>query len=1425
MRISTRTSNTAFPVSCQTIANNISKATIQQREPRHLMRWFSFLLVSALMMFSGVIKAQQVIGSFPTMDGGFENQTPGAVTLVSSVPTGTQRTDWTINTAANVSGTGVFTGTGGRSGPKYVTYGSTGTTARRLQSPTATPTGAIVNATAYTVQYYYRTPGAVAATNGQRGISPDGTAQPGTYSATAMAATSGTWSLIQVSQTSGSSAANPKYGIGIIRFNTVSTVDIDVDDFVIYAGAADNTAANSAGTVTVNNPTLNSLDVSWVSASGGVDGGGYVVVRYATLPNADNDPNQRGIYAVGNTTTNGTGSLTGTIVYIGTGNSFTDGSLASNTSYYYKVYTVDKAFNYAAESEGNNTTTAPATNYTLTYTAGPNGSISGTSPQTVASGANGTAVTAVANTCYHFVDWSDASTQNPRTDLNVTGDITVTANFAANGPYTFTYTAGANGSVTGTSPQTGIACGGSGTAVSAVANTGYHFVNWSDASTQNPRTDINAAGDITVTANFAINTYTLTYTAGANGSISGTSPQTVNHGADGTAVTAVANSCYHFVDWSDASTQNPRTDLAVTGDITVTANFAADVVAAPSGSASQSFCGSATVADLVATGSGVQWYDADLPGGVLLSSGTALVNGNHYFASQTVSGCASTSRLDVTATVMAFAPAPTVTGPICPGATVVSGTSTEADGTVINVVVNNIPMGSTTVTGGAWTMTGIDGGQVTPGVGVYATTFIPGMCVSNSSNVVTVSNNVTAGTISGSSTACFNSVTSYTTDGTPGGTWSITNGSGTATVNASNGDVTGTGQGSVTLTYTVNSGCGSPVASNKSLTITGIDYANLQWPPTATITEGGTYTAYGQVYETGVTEPAGQGAGIDVEFGYNNANTNPSGWSNWVAATYNNSSGNNDEYMATSGAALTAGTYYYTFRYRLTGCTGWVYGGINATNDGNFWDGVTFKSGVLTVNAAPPVTYTVTYDGNGNDGGTAPVDGSSPYVTGSTVTVLGAGSLTRTGYTFNNWNTASDGSGTSYAPAATFTITSNTTLYAQWTLIPPVTYTMTYDGNGNDGGTAPVDPNSPYISGAAVTVLGQGTLTRTGYTFNGWNTTSDGSGTSYAPATSFIISANTILYAQWTLIPPVTYTVTYDGNGSDGGTAPVDGSSPYVTGSTVTVLGQGSLTRTGYTFNNWNTASDGSGTSYAPAATFTITSNTTLYAQWTLIPPVTYTLTYTAGPNGSITGTSPQTVVSGGSGTPVTAVANAGYHFVNWSDASTSNPRTDVNVTADITVTANFATDCTGAPTVDPITGTTTLCAGSTSQLTSSPTGGVWSSDNAGIASVDVNGLVTAISAGTTTVHYAVTNLCGTTTVNATITVGANPIVITSVAKNASMTNVLGTGGVTTFPAGCTYLWNTGETGNYIKDKTPGTYTVTITAPNGCVKTKSITIN
>ena len=219
----------------------------------------------------------------------------------------------------------------------------------------------------------------------------------------------------------------------------------------------------------------------------------------------------------------------------------------------------------------NVTATFAITSYTLTYTAGTNGAITGISPQMVAHGGNGSLVTAVPNTGYHFVSWSDGILTAARTDTNVTTDITVSATFAINS-YTLTYTAGANGSITGPTPQT-VNHGANGTAVTAVPSTGYHFVSWSDGILTAARTDTNVTANISVTANFAITTYTLTYTAGANGTITGASTQTVDHGGSGTQVTAVPNAGYHFASWSDGVLTAARTDANVTSDITVTANF------------------------------------------------------------------------------------------------------------------------------------------------------------------------------------------------------------------------------------------------------------------------------------------------------------------------------------------------------------------------------------------------------------------------------------------------------------------------------------------------------------------------------------------------------------------------------------------------------------------------------------------------------------------------------------------------------------------------------------------------------------------------------------------------------------------------------------------------------------------------------------
>jgi uncharacterized repeat protein (TIGR02543 family) len=145
--------------------------------------------------------------------------------------------------------------------------------------------------------------------------------------------------------------------------------------------------------------------------------------------------------------------------------------------------------------------------YDLTYTAGANGSISGAVEQTVEHGGNGTAVTAEPNLGYHFVRWSDGSTANPRTDTNVTSDISVTAEFATN-KYTVTF----KDRDTVLNTET-VEHGKGAAAPENPTREGYTFSGWDKDFT-------NVTSDLVVTAWWTANIYTVTFDA-----LGGTDPE------------------------------------------------------------------------------------------------------------------------------------------------------------------------------------------------------------------------------------------------------------------------------------------------------------------------------------------------------------------------------------------------------------------------------------------------------------------------------------------------------------------------------------------------------------------------------------------------------------------------------------------------------------------------------------------------------------------------------------------------------------------------------------------------------------------------------------------------------------------------------------------------------------------------------------
>jgi len=155
--------------------------------------------------------------------------------------------------------------------------------------------------------------------------------------------------------------------------------------------------------------------------------------------------------------------------------------------------------------------------------------------------------------------------------------------------------------------------------------------------------------------------------------------------------------------------------------------------------------------------------------------------------------------------------------------------------------------------------------------------------------------------------------------------------------------------------------------------------------------------------------------------------------------------------------------------------------------------------------------YPVTYNGNNNDVGSAPANQTKGQGIDLTL-ASNSGNLARSGFAFAGWNTAANGSGTDYAAAATYNTDAPLTLFAKWTAA--TTYNITYNGNGNTGGTAPV--NQIKVQGVDITLASNsGNLVKLGKTFGGWNTAANGLGTDYAVGATYNIDASVTLYAKW----------------------------------------------------------------------------------------------------------------------------------------------------------------------------------------------------------------------------------------------------------------------------------------------------------------------
>lgn len=339
---------------------------------------------------------------------------------------------------------------------------------------------------------------------------------------------------------------------------------------------------------------------------------------------------------------------------------------------------------------------------------------------------------------------------------------------------------------------------------------------------------------------------------------------------------------------------------------------------------------------------------------------------------------------------------------------------------------------------------------------------------------------------------------------------------------------------------------------------------------------------------------------------------------------------------ATGGSTATMTMTYGTAK-NLTAngfyCTGCKYVNWNTKADGSGTSysnqqsvkNLTTGGGTISLYARwTPNKLTVTYNANGGS-----LDSSSYYLSSGniyanstrepasliwTYNVAKANGLHnastfglyKTGYTFNQWQTSASGGKVFDQNDSTLKPTDLNSniedftpvylkLYARW---KPNTYNIVFNGNGSTGGSTD-SMSMTYDTAKSLTANG---FAKPGFHFSCWTTNKDGSGNVYYDQQSVrnltsVNGATITLYAQWSVN---SYTIGFNGNGATSGNT----SSMVMRFNYAKNLNANGYSRTGYTFKNWNTKADGSGTSYTnkqSVTNLTATDGATvyLYARWT----------------------------------------------------------------------------------------------------------------------------------------------------------------------------------------------------------------------------------
>ena len=748
---------------------------------------------------------------------------------------------------------------------------------------------------------------------------------------------------------------------------------------------------------------------------------------------------------------------------------------------------------------------------------------------------------------------------------------------------------------------------------------------------------------------------------------------------------------------------------------------------------------------LTDTATGGAWTSSNNTIATVSSTGmvTGVATGTATISYTATNACGTThATMAVTVTSSPSAGAITGTTAIC-----ISSSSTLADA----------------VSGGTWTSSNasvatVDASGNVNGVAAGVATIsysITSSCGTGTAMAtVTVTSGVSAGSISGTSTLC-QGATLALTDAVSGGTWSSSSAS-TATVDAS-GNVYGVGGGSVTISYTVTTSCGTANAL-KALTVNPL-------PTVGTIGGGSTMCAGATLSLTdAVTGGTWSSSNTTV------ATINASGVVTGLSAGSTVIS-----YSATNSCGTAAATDTLTVNGApsagfITGTTSICTGTVSSLSDattGGTWS--SSNASVATVDAAgnvsgvavgsATISYTITNScGTANATTSVTVgSGTAGSITGTTSVCTGATTTLADAVSGGTWSSSNISIAT---VSATGVVTGVATGSAT------ITYTVTTSCGSaivTAGVTVGTSADAGTISGLTFVCTGTtSTLTDavTGGTWSSSNiavATVDASGNVSGVSSGTTTISYTVSTGCGTATATATVTV-----GSTASAGTITGTTSVCAGSTTT-LADATLG------GSWS-SSDATIASISASGVVTgvaTGSATITYAISTSCGAASTTTTVTVGAGGSAGTITGATSVCTGSSITLSDATSGG----SW---STSSSVATVDASGNVyglsagtaTITYSLAGGCGAAsttatitvnpmPAVSPISGISTVCTGTSSTLSDATAGGTWSSTNTSVATIDATGNVFAVAAGTATISYSVTNSCGTSAATTVVTVGS----------------------------------------------------------------------